>query len=143
MHVARLGAGSPQLLRVEGDVVQVVGDAALAGRRGVGIDMRPVVQHDGAGAAAHVAWRPGMRRRMVVAHPYPVADREGRRAIDLAGVGRALLQRPDDLVGPDRREAGRLRGRSEEHPSELQSPMRISYAVFCLKKNKYSLQYTV
>src|SRR3546814_1427207 len=23
---------------------------------------------------------------------------------------------------------------SEEHPSELQSPMRISYAVFCLKK---------
>src|SRR3546814_1737158 len=29
-----------------------------------------------------------------------------------------------------------LRGRSEEHPSELQSLMRISYAVFCLKKNK-------
>src|SRR3546814_9729051 len=30
---------------------------------------------------------------------------------------------------------GRLR-RSEEHTSELQSLMRISYAVFCLKKNK-------
>src|SRR3546814_10806552 len=28
------------------------------------------------------------------------------------------------------------RGRSEEHTSELQSLMRISYAVFCLKKNK-------
>src|SRR3546814_67353 len=27
-------------------------------------------------------------------------------------------------------------GRSEEHPSELQSLMRISYAVFCLKKKK-------
>src|SRR3546814_2033070 len=27
-------------------------------------------------------------------------------------------------------------GRSEEHTSELQSLMRISYAVFCLKKNK-------
>src|SRR3546814_18524695 len=27
--------------------------------------------------------------------------------------------------------------RSEEHTSELQSLMRISYAVFCLKKNKY------
>src|SRR3546814_3104727 len=27
-------------------------------------------------------------------------------------------------------------GRSEEHPSELQSLMRISYAVFCLKKTK-------
>src|SRR3546814_10175761 len=26
--------------------------------------------------------------------------------------------------------------RSEEHSSELQSLMRISYAVFCLKKNK-------
>src|SRR3546814_5564293 len=29
---------------------------------------------------------------------------------------------------------GRLRRRSEEHTSELQSLMRISYAVFCLKK---------
>src|SRR3546814_2913310 len=31
-----------------------------------------------------------------------------------------------------------LRGRSEEHTSELQSLMRISYAVFCLKKKKYT-----
>src|SRR3546814_4331608 len=29
-----------------------------------------------------------------------------------------------------------LFGRSEEHTSELQSLMRISYAVFCLKKKK-------
>src|SRR3546814_9263282 len=29
-----------------------------------------------------------------------------------------------------------LAARSEEHTSELQSLMRISYAVFCLKKNK-------
>src|SRR3546814_1741189 len=28
--------------------------------------------------------------------------------------------------------------RSEEHTSELQSLMRISYAVFCLKQNKYT-----
>src|SRR3546814_4487788 len=28
--------------------------------------------------------------------------------------------------------------RSEEHTSELQSLMRISYAVFCLKKKKYA-----
>src|SRR3546814_5950386 len=34
-------------------------------------------------------------------------------------------------------EATRLQlWRSEEHPSELQSLMRISYAVFCLKKTK-------
>src|SRR3546814_5441361 len=31
-----------------------------------------------------------------------------------------------------------LPGRSEEHTSELQSLMRISYAVFCLKKTKRS-----
>src|SRR3546814_1649546 len=30
--------------------------------------------------------------------------------------------------------------RSEEHTSELQSLMRISYAVFCLKKKKYNKQ---
>src|SRR3546814_1880226 len=30
----------------------------------------------------------------------------------------------------------RRRGSSEEHTSELQSLMRISYAVFCLKKKK-------
>src|SRR3546814_2702545 len=34
-----------------------------------------------------------------------------------------------------RRDAGR---RSEEHTSELQSLMRISYAVFCLKKKKHA-----
>src|SRR3546814_1819647 len=31
---------------------------------------------------------------------------------------------------------GHWRSRSEEHTSELQSLMRISYAVFCLKKKK-------
>src|SRR3546814_9051697 len=31
-------------------------------------------------------------------------------------------------------------GRSEEHTSELQSLMRISYAVFCLKKKKKNRQ---
>src|SRR3546814_5888372 len=34
------------------------------------------------------------------------------------------------------RVAGRQSPRSEEHTSELQSLMRISYAVFCLKKKK-------
>src|SRR3546814_7121621 len=38
---------------------------------------------------------------------------------------------------PGRDVAHRPRGaRSEEHTSELQSLMRISYAVFCLKKNR-------
>src|SRR3546814_9925919 len=34
--------------------------------------------------------------------------------------------------------AGQGDGRSEEHTSELQSLMRISYAVFCLKKKQIS-----
>src|SRR3546814_3651194 len=33
--------------------------------------------------------------------------------------------------------------RSEEHTSELQSLMRISYAVFCLKKKIYNSQHTI
>src|SRR3546814_3346674 len=33
-----------------------------------------------------------------------------------------------------------LYGRSEEHTSELQSLMRISYAVFCLKKKKNKIK---
>src|SRR3546814_8019329 len=36
----------------------------------------------------------------------------------------------------------RRAGRSEEHTSELQSLMRISYAVFCLKKKNYTLMTT-
>src|SRR3546814_10055043 len=34
--------------------------------------------------------------------------------------------------------AAHLRPRSEEHTSELQSLMRISYAVFCLKKKNHN-----
>src|SRR3546814_1637509 len=47
--------------------------------------------------------------------------------------------RPDDHHrGDDWRRPGQGQGRqrSEEHTSELQSLMRISYAVFCLKKKK-------
>src|SRR3546814_2134401 len=35
-----------------------------------------------------------------------------------------------------------VRARSEEHTSELQSLMRISYAVFCLKKKKNKIHVT-
>src|SRR3546814_9711613 len=45
-----------------------------------------------------------------------------------AGLGLADRQQP--------RISGEARHRSEEHTSELQSLMRISYAVFCLKKKK-------
>src|SRR3546814_3162919 len=39
-------------------------------------------------------------------------------------------------IGPGKGSATFTRSRSEEHTSELQSLMRISYAVFCLKKKK-------
>src|SRR3546814_6239198 len=36
------------------------------------------------------------------------------------------------------RQVGKGQDRSEEHTSELQSLMRISYAVFCLKKKNHT-----
>src|SRR3546814_19390661 len=58
-----------------------------------------------------------------------------------AGVGRPLRPRAPGFGPPRRRGSVRtgVRGRklrSEEHTSELQSLMRNSYAVFCLKKKK-------
>src|SRR3546814_5999094 len=50
------------------------------------------------------------------------------------GSGAVFPARPDPAGrGRDARLAAQ---RSEEHTSELQSLMRISYAVFCLKKKK-------
>src|SRR3546814_10573712 len=50
----------------------------------------------------------------------------------VAGVG----HRHDDVLGTVA--AQEDRERSEEHTSELQSLMRISYAVFCLKKKRHT-----
>src|SRR3546814_10203883 len=50
-------------------------------------------------------------------------------------------QRRTTGAGADRqRSPGRCAERSEEHTSELQSLMRISYAVFCLKQKKNNPQ---
>src|SRR3546814_1535473 len=65
-------------------------------------------------------------------------EKEGRRSwsgLSLSDAARTPYRRGGP---PRRREA-----RSEEHTSELQSLMRISYAVFCLKKkNKQSTRTT-
>src|SRR3546814_1135471 len=50
-----------------------------------------------------------------------------------SGAGRAPVLGNWTMIG---RSSG-VRARSEEHTSELQSLMRISYAVFCLKKKKH------
>src|SRR3546814_6761200 len=78
----------------------------------------------------------------------PRVDRQRRPAIDDAivigppGAGKARVPvvghchavENGDRIGPPLR--------SEEHTSELQSLMRISYAVFCLKKKKKQNNYT-
>src|SRR3546814_5680642 len=43
---------------------------------------------------------------------------------------------------PQQRRAALYFARSEEHTSELQSLMRTSYAVFCLKNKKHKRKYT-
>src|SRR3546814_5239420 len=61
-----------------------------------------------------------------------------RATIDQAQreIGFAAARRPfDQHRAASDRDAGGVE-RSEEHTSELQSLMRISYAVFCLKKKK-------
>src|SRR3546814_6846771 len=53
--------------------------------------------------------------------------------------GRAAAEARQSAAGRQRKyriAKGSAAGRSEEHTSELQSLMRISYAVFCLKKKK-------
>src|SRR3546814_1372020 len=57
--------------------------------------------------------------------------RIGDARITHRGAGNGLRRMGDEVI-----ERGATPDRSEEHTSELQSLMRISYAVFCLKKNK-------
>src|SRR3546814_1281694 len=67
-------------------------------------------------------------------------DPVGAPALRMGGrrraVPRQLLSR-DGGAGGSKPVRARHR-RSEEHTSELQSLMRISYAVFCLNKKKYN-----
>src|SRR3546814_4498858 len=86
--------------------------------------------------------RPPRSTRTDTLFPYttlfrsPGADR--RRPDPWRAVGRLQLQgragRREGLAGQARQPVQPADRRSEEHTSELQSLMRISYAVFCLKK---------
>src|SRR3546814_4337109 len=62
-----------------------------------------------------------------------VADLHGR---DECVRSRVSQWCPHNKAQDDRRTPKRGKERSEEHTSELQSLMRISYAGFCLKKKK-------
>src|SRR3546814_3398057 len=99
-----------------------------------------------------VGWRrpgrrpqPGLSQRYRRCLPVPPPLRRQHRVDDLVGpfalddlvlAEMRLAPHPELLHDPGRRDVAAVR--SEEHTSELQSLMRISYAVFCLKKkNKH------
>src|SRR3546814_9905187 len=74
-------------------------------------------------------------------HVTPIEDKTaGALTRELADAGAELMVEVlDDIaLHPPvaQPEEGVTYARSEEHTSELESLMRISYAVFCLKKNK-------
>src|SRR3546814_7820806 len=64
------------------------------------------------------------------------------RVIPMVAVSPGMAPRTIPAATPDNRTAmlSGVKTRSEEHTSELQSLMRTSYAVFCLKKNKHKLK---
>src|SRR3546814_5729154 len=64
------------------------------------------------------------------------APERGRNALDAAVLGYVNIAALRQHIGPAERIHGVFTDRSEEHTSELQSLMRISYAVFCLNKKK-------
>src|SRR3546814_5004623 len=82
----------------------------------------------------------GLRRR--------VQEAERSRLLDIfARIPRPPLVASLELqVAARHVETGRIAidvvERSEEHTSEIQSLMRISYAVFCLKKKKTNIPFT-
>src|SRR3546814_1803893 len=98
--------------------------------------------------------RPPRSTRTDTLFPYTTLFRSRFKLREWAGIvcGRRLLghlkgRRPN--INKDRRHImsyaiigfGKIGQRSEEHTSELQSLMRISYAVFCLKKKNTHTKY--
>src|SRR3546814_8508995 len=78
---------------------------------------------------------PGLVHLALQAHVGDVERRGEQLALAAAGLGEDLLDLGERLGGLDFH-----RGlRSEEHTSELQSLMRISFVVFCLNKKKSTI----
>src|SRR3546814_1493662 len=124
----------------------VVGDPAVVGIEGrlLEIEVVDVAEHhadrrvDDLGGDA-VAVLLGESSSRVPASPVELFE-AGALGADLGGI---LAGGGDQAHGD--RHGGALHdehvARSEEHTSELQSLMRISYAVFCLKKKKKEIKH--
>src|SRR3546814_4435199 len=85
--------------------------------------------------------RPPRSTRTDTLFPYTTLFRSWEFSV-LRNVMLAVQAREGGAAGfwaPVRRDEGLRAARSEEHTSELQSLMRISYAVFCLKKKKHEV----
>src|SRR3546814_4775001 len=81
--------------------------------------------------------RPARQRDQKARHHHHVTRFQERQKLWMAFAADAAELKPE-YIGPGgiERSEHALEQRSEEHTSELQSLMRISYAVFCLKKKK-------
>src|SRR3546814_9498301 len=77
--------------------------------------------------ASDIAWLHAKLRHVIAFFGSRVQDTEFYAILNF-GVWQIVAVKMQRLL--------KLFFRSEEHTSELQSLMRISYAVFCLKKNK-------
>src|SRR3546814_6079949 len=108
-HMLRTGHQVEQ--QGAGDVVRQVADDTQAATRAGKINRQGIALYD-----RQAFWRMAMAQ----------ARRQIPVNLDYRQMIQHIQQRPRQ-----RRES---RARSEEHTSELQSLMRISYAVFCLKK---------
>src|SRR3546814_8565668 len=82
--------------------------------------------------------RPPRSTRTDTLCPYTPLVRCVRHARAVEHLRQAMQRLRAEHDVDDRRAHGKGGARSEEHTSELQSLMRISYAVFCLKKNNYN-----
>src|SRR3546814_5240501 len=95
----------------------------------------------GGGGRGTAARQPFPGRTALLQDPVSQRQHLVQRLVSEVLAALPIDHRAPDLVGmvePGQRvaEFGEHVGRSEEHTSELQSLMRISYAVFCLKKKK-------
>src|SRR3546814_3108387 len=97
-----------------------------------GFSVLPIYGGQGYGPQLH-ALRRGVH--VVVGTPGRVIDHLTRGSLDLSELRCLVLDEADEML-----RMGFIR--SEEHTSELQSLMRISYAVFCLKKKNKNKQHT-